>query len=162
MQLDISGENFKAKTSELKIEIIKQIAYFKEESLDKAIEHMAYIAEGAVWDSLKNAQTLEEKKNWFNQFWQQYYQTSGSDRNPVREEYFRRIRYSNRKFHDGSEGWRSDRGRIYIVYGQPDEVHRSTDNMMRHREIWIYQKIEKQFVFLDANGTGSYRLLRGY
>ena len=162
LEFSISGENFKAKTPELRIEVIKRIAYFKEESLDKAIEYMAYIGEGAVWDSLKNVQTLEEKKVWFDKFWQQYYQTSETEINPVREEYFSRIRYANRKFNDGSEGWRSDRGRTFIVYGQPNEVQRSTDNMMRRMEIWIYQALEKQFVFLDTDGTGSYRLIRGY
>lgn len=162
LEFSISGENFKAKTPELRIEIIKRIAYFKEESLDKAIEYMAYIGEGAVWDSLKNVQTLEGKKVWFDKFWQQYYQTSETEINPVREEYFSRIRYANRKFNDGSEGWRSDRGRTFIVYGQPNEVQRSTDNLMRRMEIWIYQALEKQFVFLDTDGTGSYRLIRGY
>ena len=162
VELSITGKNFKAKASDLEIEVIKQIAHFKEESLDRAIEQMIYIGEGALWDSLKNAETLEQKKNWFSQFWQQYYTASESKSNPVQEEYFRRVRYSNRRFDEGLRGWRCDRGRIYIIYGRPDEIQKSTDNMMRQLEIWIYQSLEKQFIFLDANGIGSFRLLRGY
>lgn len=162
VQFQISGKGFKTKATELEIEILKQVQHLSEEAIDEAIEQMIYIGEGELWDSLKNAETLEQKRKYFYRFWQENYPSPDSSRNPAREEYFRRVRYVNREFNEGNEGWKTDRGRTYILYGPPNAIERSMDEMMRRMEIWSYENIERKFVFLDVNGTGTFRLIRVY
>lgn len=61
--------------------------------------------------------------------------------------YFQRVETANRYFSDYKEGWKTDRGMVYIIYGLPDEVSRTTTN-----EIWYYQNYKTRFVF---NKSGS-------
>jgi GWxTD domain-containing protein len=61
--------------------------------------------------------------------------------------YFQRVEASNRYFSDYKEGWKTDRGMIYIIYGLPDEVSRTTTN-----EIWFYKEYKARFIF---NKSGS-------
>jgi hypothetical protein len=62
----------------------------------------------------------------------------------------------------GIDGWRSDRGRVYILYAEPDEIERfpSSENAKPY-EIWYYHQIEGsvQFIFVDRTGFGNYRLV---
>ena len=61
--------------------------------------------------------------------------------------YFQRVESGNRYFSDYKEGWKTDRGMIYIIYGLPDEVSRTTTN-----EIWFYKEYKARFIF---NKSGS-------
>ncbi len=61
--------------------------------------------------------------------------------------YFQRVEKANKYFTEYKEGWKTDRGMIYIIYGKPDEVSRTTDN-----EIWYYRNQKTKFVF---NKSGS-------
>jgi GWxTD domain-containing protein len=61
--------------------------------------------------------------------------------------YFQRVEAANRYFSDYKEGWKTDRGMIYIIYGLPDEVSRTTTN-----EIWFYKEYKAKFIF---NKSGS-------
>jgi len=158
LQIRLTGRNMKPQTVEMPIEVVKQILFYSEENLNQAIEQMRYIGEGASWDSLKDASDYEKKQYWFTRFWQDYYPTVDSMNNPVQEEYFRRVQFTNREFGNGMEGWRTDRGRIFLIYGQPDEVQESVNAMMRNYQIWTYQKLKKQFIFIDEHGNGYYRL----
>ncbi len=160
LRLQLSGSQIKKTESETEVEIEKRVELYSEEALDKAIEQLYYIGEGAAYDSLKRARTFEQKKYWFYRFWQEYYPAADSLHNPAREEYYRRVRYANREFGDGIEGWRTDRGRIYILYGPPDDIQESTDQNLRNYQIWIYNDLRKQFVFVQEHGFGEYRLVR--
>ena len=113
-----------------------------------------------IRDSLKNAIALEDKKYWFSRFWQENFPAPDSTKNPIQEEYFSRVRYANRKFYEGVEGWRTDRGRIYILYGQPNDIERSMDDMMRRYEIWIYHNLDRRYIFIQSTSNDVYRLIR--
>ena len=160
VQFRVSGKGVEPKSTELSIDVIKNVDYYSEESIDMAIEQMKYIGEGEVWDSLRNAQEIDKKKYFFKRFWNDYYSVPDTSKNPVQEEYFRRVRHSNRAFNEGMEGWRTDRGRTYIMYGPPSDVEKTTDGSMRRIEIWTYQNVERQYVFIDVNGNGIFRLVR--
>lgn len=67
--------------------------------------------------------TNDERKRFIEQFWQRRDPTPGTDSNEFQEEHYRRIAYAGQRFGlGGSKGWRTDRGRIYIIYGPPDEI----------------------------------------
>jgi len=59
-------------------------------------------------------------------------------------------------------GWKSDRGRVYIMYGAPDDIERNVNAMDTYPyEIWRYNQYEGGvlFVFLDKNNSGMYQLV---
>jgi GWxTD domain-containing protein len=63
-----------------------------------------------------------ERENFIEQFWQRRDPTPGTPENEFREEHYRRIAYANEHFAGSVAGWKTDRGRTYIVYGPPDEI----------------------------------------
>jgi len=69
-----------------------------------------------------------------------------------------RVRFSNKNFSILMHGWRSDRGRIYIIYGEPqivDETYR--DNRGYNYQKWVYAN-GKEFLFIDRTMSGDYTL----
>lgn len=62
-------------------------------------------------------------------------------------DYFRRVELANRYFTSYKEGWKTDRGMIYIIFGKPDEVFRFDD-----REVWGYKsdRLNIRFNFSEA------------
>ena len=64
----------------------------------------------------------EERDQFIEAFWQRRDPTPDTEENEFKEEHYRRIAYANEHFAAGIPGWKSDRGRIYIVYGPADEI----------------------------------------
>jgi GWxTD domain-containing protein len=64
----------------------------------------------------------EERDQFIEAFWQRRDPTPDTEENEFKEEHYRRIAYANEHFAAGIPGWKSDRGRIYIMYGPPDEI----------------------------------------
>jgi GWxTD domain-containing protein len=64
----------------------------------------------------------EERDQFIEAFWQRRNPTPDSEENPFKEEHYRRMAYANEHFAAGIPGWKTDRGRIYIMYGAPDEI----------------------------------------
>ncbi|RPH31043.1 GWxTD domain-containing protein, partial [bacterium] len=56
------------------------------------------------------------------------------------------------------DGSRTDRGKIYILYGPPTSMDRSLDPAAGFQETWIYEKLGKRFVFKDQSKSGNYVL----
>jgi GWxTD domain-containing protein len=75
--------------------------------------------ERAAFKQLSND---EERDNFIEAFWQRRDPTPDTEENEYKEEHYRRIAYANEHFAAGIPGWKSDRGRIYIMYGRADEV----------------------------------------
>src|SRR5271169_2024332 len=85
-------------------------------------EDVAYIIsdeERAAFDSLQND---EEREQFVEQFWLRRDPTPDTEENEFKEEHYRRIAYANEHYAAGIPGWKSDRGRIYIVFGPADEI----------------------------------------
>jgi GWxTD domain-containing protein len=64
----------------------------------------------------------EERDQFIEQFWLRRDPTPDTVENEFKEEHYRRIAYANEHFAAGTAGWRTDRGRIYVIYGKPDEI----------------------------------------
>ena len=64
----------------------------------------------------------EERDSFIEAFWQRRDPTPDTPENEFKEEHYRRIAYANEHFAAGIPGWKTDRGRMYIVYGPPDEI----------------------------------------
>jgi GWxTD domain-containing protein len=86
--------------------------------------------------------------------------------NEFKEEHFKRIAEANQKFSESREGWRTDRGRMYIVLGPPNDIMSYPSSQELYPlEIWFYERLDLpkfppslQFMFFRRNGVGEYRL----
>jgi GWxTD domain-containing protein len=140
-------------------------------------EDVSYIITDAERKAFLQLQTNEEREQFIEQFWQRRNPDPDSVDNTVKEEHYRRIAYANEHFSSGVQGWRTDRGRIYIMYGKPDslESHTQGENYDRPLdqgggetktyafEDWTYHYIEGigenvELEFVDPSGTSEFHL----
>ena len=136
---------------------------FNTGNIEIAVKPLAIIANKSDIREMENADE-ETRNKLFDEFWSHRDPTPGTERNELKEEFFRRVDFANRNFAtltNDHEGWATDRGKVYIQYGPPTEVERQpTDINMPAAEIWFYAEIDRHFIFSDPSGTGNYRLVR--
>src|SRR3989449_3473360 len=82
---------------------------------------VAYIITDEERKALKKLQTDEERERFIEEFWRRRDPDPDTDENEFKEEYYERVAYANEHFASGIPGWKTDRGRIWIMYGKPDE-----------------------------------------
>jgi GWxTD domain-containing protein len=87
--------------------------------LDEDVVYIITDEERAAFKQLSND---EERDNFIEAFWQRRDPTPDTEENEYKEEHYQRIAYANEHFAAGVPGWKTDRGRIYIMYGKADEV----------------------------------------
>jgi GWxTD domain-containing protein len=140
--------------------------------LDEDVRWIITDEERAAFKQLSND---EERDQFIEQFWLRRDPTPDTVENEYKDEYYRRIAYANERFASGIPGWKTDRGRIYIMYGPPDEIESHPTGGMYERPIeegggetqtypwekWRYryldgigQQVEIEFV--DQCGCNSY------
>ncbi len=128
--------------------------------LNLLIDQLLYIATGEELSKIKNAPTDELKEKYFIEFWR------GKDTNPYTHkneymgDYYKRIDIANERYTHWIDGWKTDMGMIYIVYGEPNNIERYpfTENTKPY-EIWQYYSSNKEFIFVDDTGFGDYKLM---
>jgi GWxTD domain-containing protein len=125
-----------------------------ENEYNKAIYLMPF-KDKEQYEALK---TIEGKRLAMFKFWKSAAQIVS------KKEYYSRIEYSNKYFKsDYREGWKTDRGRIYCIYGKYDDIERYPyEGPTRAYEIWTYNKLQggAVFVFIDmSSGFGDYILV---
>ncbi len=139
-------------------------ANLNEPQLDSAYEPLIYLmttAEQGVYSSL----SVEGKRTWLRQFWARRDPSAGTARNEERDRYYEAIAEANRRYPEGGAsaipGWRTDRGRIFIRYGPPDEVlERRVQQGVSPYEIWKYSRSRSlKYVFMDLTRFGNYKLI---
>ncbi|NOY60805.1 MAG: GWxTD domain-containing protein, partial [Calditrichaeota bacterium] len=131
---------------------------FKSENLDIAIRQLRLIVNKDISKQFSKA-SREEKKKLLQQFWEARDPTPGTPQNELKDEFLRRIDFANKNFSEvatSREGWQTDRGKVYIKNGPPDQVERqATDIDMPSAEIWYYTKLNRRYIFSDRSGNGS-------
>jgi GWxTD domain-containing protein len=133
--------------------------FYLGKDLDDAVALLEYIASRSLIERLVEAGPDERRRLW-EEFWREKDPTPTTPRNEFYEEHLKRFKYADRTFRTGmSEGWRTDRGRIYITYGPPDEIESQGMEIDRDpTEIWYYNSSGRIFVFIDHTGFGDYIL----
>jgi GWxTD domain-containing protein len=140
-------------------------------------EDVVYIITDEERQAFKRLNTAEEMEQFIEQFWLRRDPTPDTEENEFKEEHYRRIAYSNERYASGIPGWKTDRGRIYITYGPPDEIesHPSGGSYERPAEEgggetstypfeqWRYRYIDGIgnniiIEFVDPTMTGEYRM----
>jgi GWxTD domain-containing protein len=85
-------------------------------------EDVVYIITDEEKASFKRLSTDDEREQFIEQFWLRRDPTPDTEENEYKEEHYRRIAYANEHYASGIPGWKTDRGRTYIVFGPPDEI----------------------------------------
>lgn len=129
--------------------------------LDQAIDQLRYVAKDDEFRAIRNAPTPEEQRRLFLSFWDERDPTPGTVRNEEMEQYYFRVAYANERysrFHD--RGWNTDRGEIFIRFGEPEYVEDHPFNYgTQPYQIWNYYGQGRRFIFVDESGMGDFRLL---
>lgn len=129
-------------------------------NLEEAVEQLTYIASSEEIDYIENGETEEEKINRYLDFWKKKDPSPSTEENQVFNEYYRRVAYANANFSHYVDGWKTDRGMVFIILGAPNNVDRHPfDYNSKPYEVWEYYELNKQFVFVDQTGFGDYRLI---
>jgi GWxTD domain-containing protein len=94
------------------------------------------------------------------EYWIENYPADGMKYNYAMEEYYSRADHAVKNFSslNAFDGAERDRGKIYILYGEPTEINRNYNEMNEIVEVWNYENLGKNFVFKDVNGTGKFDL----
>jgi GWxTD domain-containing protein len=141
-------------------------AQMGEDQLNEAFAPLVYLAGAdslAVW---KTGLSPAAKRQFLTRFWAARDPTPGTARNEGREAFYAKIDYANRNYNEAGRastpGWRTDRGRIYIKFGEPGEMldRRVTGTQSPPYQVWRYtQGKEQYYLFVDRSGFGAYKLM---
>ena len=125
---------------------------------EKTIAILSLVATPQEIDEMRRAAESERARLW-SAFWLRRDPSPGTGENEALVEHLRRIRYATENLADGRVGWESDRGRVYIKYGEPEHTEIKIDAQTNGEYlIWYYYRESKTFVFFDSMGLGEYRL----
>src|SRR5229473_2512358 len=140
-------------------------------------EEVGYILTDEERSAFLRLSNNEEREQFIEQFWLRRDPTPDTVENEFKEEHYRRIAYANERFASGIPGWRTDRGRIYIIWGKPDEIESHPTGGMYNRpdsegggqtstyafEQWRYRYLDGIgnnviIEFVDPSGSGEYHM----
>jgi len=134
-----------------------------EEELDDIFDKSKYIATSQEIDKYKKLSGVEGKREFLFNFWNGRDQDPSTKENEYFYDYLQRVESANTRFSSMQKaGWKTDRGRVFIIYGEPSEIERYPNQIeSRPYEIWYYNEIEGgvYFVFADITGFSEYILV---
>jgi GWxTD domain-containing protein len=131
---------------------------FSISDLKKAIDQLQYIINRDSLEAMR-AVPSDRQRDLFMNFWKKKDPTPNTERNELMEEYYSRVEYANKHFGRFTEGWKSDMGMVYIIFGVPSNIDSQPFPIdSKPREVWTYYELNQQFVFIDLTGFGDYRL----
>ena len=142
-------------------------------------EDVRYIITDKEREIYNHLQTDEERDAFIEDFWRKRDPDPDTEENEFKDEYYECIAYANEHYASGIPGWKTDRGRIYVMYGKPDELESHPAGGPYEREPyegggqtstypferWFYRYIEGvgsgiEIEFVDPTGSGEYRIAR--
>ena len=143
--------------------LASEYAVMNESQIDLEFSQCRYTQSDVERDQYKALQGVEAKRKFLYEFWLRRDPDPTTPVNEAKREYFARLSYVNQSFRSSfREGWKTDRGRVYIVYGAPDEYDRHPSGVnTRPYEIWYYYSIQGgvEFIFADRTGFRDYQLI---
>ncbi len=129
--------------------------------LEKTVAQVSYLLTRSEQKTLRSLNRAG-KIRFLAHFWESRDPNPETPVNEFQQEFYKRVNYANRHFGGHNlEGWQSDRGRILILYGPPDEIERNRFELdYKPYEIWHYDRLGGRIcVFADLEGYGIYTLI---
>jgi len=169
-----SAQQLKKRKKEKQKDLEKELLPVYREWLNGPV---SYIITPEERSAFLHLETNEERENFIEAFWERRNPDPGSADNSYKEDFYRRVAYTNEHFSSGIPGWKTDRGRIYIMWGKPDEVDSHPAGGPYERpadegggetstypfEDWRYRYLpgigeNVELEFVDPTGSGEYHL----
>ncbi|MDD3803221.1 MAG: GWxTD domain-containing protein [bacterium] len=149
----------KKKVSVINKDFSVEFSFINSESeFSDIVSALSFIGKWDDIDKIRKADNEDRERVW-NDFWfkQQYHPEISSYVSCL--EFFERYEYANKYFTGYKKGYKTDFGRIHIMYGKPDEIERHPfDTDSKPYEIWYYWSLGYEFLFMDERGYGEYTL----
>jgi GWxTD domain-containing protein len=139
-------------------------ARLSEPQMDTMFAPLIYLAPGSELSSYKSL-TVEGKRRFLRDFWRRRDPTPERPENAQMAAFYAGIAAANKRFREGGgasiPGWRTDRGRIFLAHGEPDDVRREPSSGTSYPwEYWKYTKGRVlYYLFLDKTRLGNYSLV---
>lgn len=134
------------------------------EKLDDEYNKAQYIRTSDETNTYEKLKNLDEKRKFMFHFWKKRRYDPNSPANTFKLDYYKRINEANLYYKQGfMEGWKTDRGRIYVTYGKPSEIEtHPNESDSKAYEIWTFSNVQggAKCVFAEYElGTGMYHLV---
>ena len=127
------------------------------ESVYEAIQLIMTGSERKILNRLPDEESREE---FMKEFWEKRDPDLSTEKNEFKDEFEKRLAYANLHFKsEGKPGWKTDRGRIYIYLGPPDQVYQEpylNYSNLKGRIVWVFYRYRLGVEFLDRTGTGMF------
>lgn len=134
-----------------------------EHNWELMVRQISLIADSKELKLLEEAKTVEERRKALREYWAAKDPFPETPRNELKTEFYRRISYANENFgYLGRAGWETDRGRVLVRYGMPDQIDDYPFSLSSYPyQEWHYYKggRYRKFTFVDDNHDGDYRLV---
>lgn len=125
------------------------MAYFESDVdrwADGPVQYLMLREERSLWKSLTSD---EERQRFIDWFWTRRDSDTRDDVHPFKEGFYQRVATANQRFPDFPRGWRSDRGRVWIIIGKPDNI---SMDMATEMTIWTYHTVGTGLGFASTMG----------
>ncbi len=141
------------------------LAYYEsrdERWLSGPVEYLVLNDERDLWDTLETTEQRQALKTWF---WARRNQDPRAEDNKVRSEFYERVAYANKRFRGFPKGWKSDRGRVWVIVGRPDGIRKATSqqlfgiNMSAEFLVWTYFTVGRTVSRAFTTNTGEFLVL---
>lgn len=159
----ITSKKKETNTQIVKSELAELLGSFIEEDLDEVFEKIIYIAEDKelkLYDKLKSTR---DKQKFIETLFMKKVNNDPESAYNLYINYMTRIAQTNTRFGTRfRSGWQTDRGRVFILYGEPTDIERNMSSQeSKPYEIWTYDNLEGRviFIFGDKAENGTYELL---
>ena len=130
-------------------------------SFDDMVSYLRYFAAPEQLQALRDAAPTERGKAWIA-FLRSTDPDPATPEHEALRDYFVRVEQANQRYREeGGPGWLTDRGRVFITLGDPDQIYDQGQNDIAQRgrvQIWEYTQYRAQLVFIDQTGFGRYRM----
>jgi len=137
-----------------------------EKALNQAKEPLSLIAESGELARYSKELSLRGKRRFMIEFWQKRDQTPNTPDNEIRQRFYEAVAYADRTYGEKGRaavpGWKTDRGRIYVRNGAPEELlQRPQAGRSPPYEVWRFRSgKDRYYIFVDrANGLGNFQLV---
>lgn len=128
---------------------------------EEMITLLRYFDKKDLLDTLKKADAVDRPRLW-RSFFHDTDPNKSTPENEALDTYFGRLARANQLYRDeGAAGWRTDRGEVYIVLGEPDEIYDSSPLSQGRVIRWVYTNDRVVLTFVDETGFGRFRLSTG-
>jgi GWxTD domain-containing protein len=143
--------------------LTSEFASMSEEELNQVFDESKYLAIKQEKDQWKALKSEDAKRKFLFDFWKARDLSPDTPVNEYKRQYFERVKKANAQFTNiQRKGWKTDRGRVLLIYGEPSEIERYPNQVdTKPYEIWHYNDLEGGvvFIFADLTGFSDYTLV---